>query len=136
MLQTPVMEVLPCPCQTASWQNRCVKQAGTGTRDRYWRDPPDTTAIYVSLRPLVDCSADFLPGTLLLVALWRAEQPQLPSAAAVRHLPVVSKLTPSQTCPVRSPAVWFLPKCLHILSETHSRFLGFRQKTADACFQA
>lgn len=68
--------------------------------------------------------------------LSRTEQTQLPSAAAVWHLPVVSKPTPSQTCPIRSPAVSFLPMCLYILSEALSRLLGFRQRTTDACFQA
>jgi len=63
-----------------------VKQAGMGPRDWDWRAPAGAAAICMSAGPPTRRWAVFLPGTLLLAAFWRTEQPQRPAAAAVLRL--------------------------------------------------
>lgn len=138
VLQAPARAVFPCPCQTASRQSRHVKRGGqaldTGTRETHLIPRPCTCPrghqrIAVQFFHL-GCFCWQLSGGL---GSHSSHQLQW---CSIRHLPIILKLTPSQTCPVGNAAVGFLPTHLFILSETHSSLLGFRQRTTDDCFQA
>lgn len=119
---------------------------GKGTRGWCWRNPPDDLSSYRRVtgghQPVLRATSKSLcrvsaRDTCAASSLEdRAAAAPIAAGALRLTSPIVFKPVSSQICPLGNPALGFLPTGLYVLSETHSSLLGFRQKPADACFQA